>query len=140
MPTRGFSIILGIVFVLFGVLGFVPALVYPPPAPSSPQTIWMNAGYGALFGVFPVNAVADVARILLGGLGLLAAGSYARARLWCRAIFVIDAGALILGLFWWTRTLFGIMPMFGWNVGFHFVVVMFTFYFAFIYELDRQTA
>jgi len=139
MPARGFAIVVGSLFVLFGVLGFVPHLVvYPLPSPSSPHSILVEGGYGALFGIFPVNYVRDVVQIIIGLLGLAAAGSIPNARVWNRGVFFYCAAVLLLGILPWTRTFFGVMPIFGWNVGFHFMIAMLSYYFAFIYPLDCQ--
>jgi hypothetical protein len=138
MPARGFAIAVGALFVLFGILGFVhPLVVYPMPAPGSPHTILMHWGYGALFGIFPVNYVRNAVQILLGALGLAAGRSYPSARIWAQLIFYYSAVMLFLGLFRATATLFGLMPIFGWNVGFHFFIAALSFYFALIYPLDR---
>jgi hypothetical protein len=55
--NRSFALVLGIVFVLIGILGFVPVFV---PG-------------GALLGIFGVNALHNVVHLLFGVVGIAAA-------------------------------------------------------------------
>jgi hypothetical protein len=139
MPARQFAVLIGSVFVIFGVLGFIPGfVVHPVPYPGAPHTIAANAGYGALFRFFPVNYVRDIVQLAIGLAGWAAAtGSMRRALVWCRLVFLYCAAMMLLGILPWTRTLFGLMPIFGWNVWFHFVFMLVTFYMSFIYPMDR---
>ena len=57
------SVVLGIVYVAVGILGFIPALVAPSTQP----------GQGLLLGIFAVNAIHNVVHIA-AGLGLIWAG------------------------------------------------------------------
>jgi hypothetical protein len=50
------SLVLGIVYVLVGVLGFIPGVTVPSSAP----------GQGLLLGIFAVNTVHNVAHLVLG--------------------------------------------------------------------------
>ena len=67
------SRLLGVVFVVVGVLGFVPPLV--------PN--------GNLLGLFPVNAVHNLLHIALGVWGLATGGTFAGALLYLRGLTVI---------------------------------------------------
>jgi hypothetical protein len=73
MPTRYFALALGVIYLLVGILGFIPGLVHPPPA-GTPQLAVAN-GYGYLFGLFPVNLVHNLFHLLIGLLGI---GAYFR--------------------------------------------------------------
>ena len=59
---------LGVVYLLIGVLGFVPALVVATPV----------AGQGLLLGIFAVNTIHNLAHLVLGALMLYAGSSAAR--------------------------------------------------------------
>src|SRR6476619_2034308 len=59
---------LGVVYLLIGVLGFVPALVVPTAV----------AGQGLLLGVFAVNTIHNLAHLVLGAVMLYAGSSDGR--------------------------------------------------------------
>jgi hypothetical protein len=60
--------VLGVVYLLIGVLGFIPALVVATPV----------AGQGLLLGIFAVNTIHNLAHLVLGALMLYAGSSAAR--------------------------------------------------------------
>ena len=59
---------LGVVYLLIGVLGFVPAVVVPTAV----------AGQGLLLGIFAVNTIHNLSHLVLGALMLYAGSSDAR--------------------------------------------------------------
>ena len=59
---------LGVVYLLIGVLGFVPALVVPTAV----------AGQGLLLGIFAVNTIHNLAHLVLGAVMLYAGSSDGR--------------------------------------------------------------
>jgi len=78
MKTRIFALVIGIAFLLGGVMGFVPALrnigghIMPPLA--------VNATTGFVLGLFPVNVLHNIVHLLVGVLGIGAYSSYGAAR------------------------------------------------------------
>jgi len=83
LTSRQFAQIFGAIYLLVGIVGFVPQLVWN----------------GALLGIFPINAWHDAVHIVLGLWGLASAGSMARAVMYCRSFAVILAVLGIYGLF-----------------------------------------
>lgn len=77
---RTVAMLVGIVFVLVGVLGFIPALV---PG-------------GALLGIFAVNSLHSIVHLLIGILGI-AAASTGWPRLYNRVVGVVYFALAILG-------------------------------------------
>lgn len=77
---RTFALAVGVVFILVGLLGFVPALV---PG-------------GALLGIFAVNVLHSVVHLLIGVLGVAAAYT-GFSRLYNRVIGVVYFLLAILG-------------------------------------------
>jgi len=77
---RTFALAVGVVFILIGLLGFLPALV---PG-------------GALLGIFAVNALHSVVHLLIGVLGVAAAYT-GFPRLYNRVIGVVYFLLAILG-------------------------------------------
>jgi hypothetical protein len=69
-PVRYFVLFLGVVYLIVGILGFLPAMLQPPGAAVSDLVV--DAGYGRLLGLFPVNVLHNVVHLAVGLLGLLA--------------------------------------------------------------------
>lgn len=118
--------VLGIAFLAAGVLGFAPYVTVP--ADLTAQWITLNANYGFLAALFPVNAVHDVIHVLFGVWGLAAAGSFKGAVRYCRAIAWIYGLLVLLGAIPITNTVFGIVPIYGFDVGLHLLVALLAFY------------
>jgi len=118
--------VLGIAFLLAGILGFAPFVTVP--AGLTAQWVTLNAGYGFLAAMFPVNVAHDVIHVLFGIWGLAAAGTFAGAVRYCRAIAWIYGLLVVLGAIPTTNTLFGIIPIYGFDVGLHLLVALLAFY------------
>jgi hypothetical protein len=78
--------VFGAVYILIGVLGFVPALVVPTAV----------AGQGLLLGIFAVNAIHNIAHLLLGALMLYAGTSAERFWVLSRTLTAVFA-VLVVG-------------------------------------------
>jgi hypothetical protein len=78
--------ILGAVYLLIGVLGFVPAFVVPTAV----------AGQGLLLGIFAVNAIHNLAHLVLGAVMLYAGTSASRFWTLSRALTAVFA-VLVVG-------------------------------------------
>jgi hypothetical protein len=89
LTSRQFAQIFGTIYLIVGILGFIPSLVTS----------------GALLGIFPINYLHDCVHIILGIWGLASAGSMARAVLFARAFAVILLVLGIYGLFGWSSPL-----------------------------------
>jgi Domain of unknown function (DUF4383) len=81
------ALVLGAVYVLIGVLGFVPGITVPNGA---------MAGQGLLLGIFAVNTVHNVAHLILGGALIYGATSGYNVRLVGRVLAVVFA-ILVVG-------------------------------------------
>jgi len=95
-PARLYATAVGAALIVFGIVGFFYSASFGSPGEVD-----------ELFGVFAVNAWANVLHILSGALGLLVAGYAARRyALWLGALylvlalwgFTIGSGEAILGL------------------------------------------
>jgi hypothetical protein len=86
MYTRHFTLVMGIIFVIFGVLGFVPEVLQAPP-PDIPR-LSVEGGYGLLFGLFPVNVFHNLVHLVVGVLGLAAYRSLSSSLLFARGLAV----------------------------------------------------
>lgn len=118
--TRRIALILGIVFLLAGVAGFVPGLTEPHSHPD----VMMTAGLGLLMGLFPVNLLHDLAHLLFGGWGLLASRSDGASRAYGKVVAISYALLAAMGLVTTMNlhTVFGFIPVYGHDVWLHAVL------------------
>jgi hypothetical protein len=136
MDIKRFTFILGLVFVLVGILGFVPQLVdHHPMLGIDPD---LSNEHGLLFGLFPVNGVHNVVHILFGVWALWASQNVFRSRTYCRANAVLYGGLAILGFFPGFKTMFGLMPIHGHDIWLHGAIAMATGYYGYIKHGQRD--
>ena len=123
--------ILGVLFLLAGIAAFVPWLspAYPAFAPDAP-VITLDLWYRFVATLFPVNVVHTGLHIFFGLWGLLAALRFGSAVFYCRTVALAYLILAILGALpvFAFQTLFGIAPIYGWDVGLHFVIAFFAAY------------
>jgi len=125
MSTRNFALIFGIVFVAFGVAGFVPSLVYPPESGD-------HGGHGQLLGLFPVNTLHNVVHLLFGLWGIAVSRSASGAVTYARCVAVIYAVLTVLGLLPATQDGFGYVPLYGKDVWLHAALALVAAYFGWV--------
>jgi hypothetical protein len=152
MNLRTMARVFGVVFLLVGVLGFVPGITrmhdtlhtggatstggtataaggdddaYPPLRVGGP-------GHGDLLGLFHVNVLHNIVHVLFGVWGLAAAGSFGGARNYFRGVGVIYAVLAVLGLLPppFNNT-FGLIPIHGHDVWLHAVLALAGLYLGF---------
>ncbi len=100
---------LGIVYVLLGVIGFLPdPLVQPSASPSAT---------GALFGIFPVNLLHNVVHLAIGGALLYASMATATAITVARVLGLAYLAVGLLGVV--SPAGFGLLPLGGADIGLH---------------------
>lgn len=104
------SRLLGIIFVLVGILGFIPPLV--------PN--------GNLLGLFPVSTMHNLAHIALGVWGLAAGGV-----LYLRSITIIYALLAVIGLLPLGENFLGMIPLGGNDVWLHAALALVAAFFGF---------
>ena len=126
MKAPSIARILGVAFIVAGIAGMVPQIT--PPAPLTAQWVTLQSNYGFLAGLFPVNLVHDALHVFLGAWGVLAGGKFKAAVTYCKSVAWIYAVLVVLGVIPITNTLFGVAPIYGFDVLLHFVVALFAFY------------
>ena len=109
--TQKAVLVAGIVFVLVGVAGFLTSGSSMEADPSMAP---------ALLGLFPVNLVHNVVHLALGIWGLLAARSWAGARMYARAAGTLYLLLAVLGLV--VPDGFGLVPIGGADIALHAVL------------------
>lgn len=120
------ALLLGILFLLLGIAGFVPGFVTLPAG----HDAYLGNGY--LFGIFPTNYFHNAIGVLVGLWGIAAFTSLSGAIVFNRIFAIIYGAQAILGLLPFTNTLFGTMPLFGNNVWFSVIVAAIAFYFGYV--------
>ena len=137
MPTKIASFFMGAIYLAFGIMGCIPSLVWPPPPRLDYWEYSMVGKWGYLLGWMPVNIVHNIAFIALGASGILAAPVFFGAKWYCRGLFVIGVGMVTLGIMpLGIDRVWGLIPLFDWNVMFNTVFTILAYYFGFIYPLD----
>ena len=119
MTTRRFAQVLGIVFLVVGILGFIPVFRINNPHPEVVLRLFADEGYGVLFGLFPVNWIHNLVHLGVGLAGLSLSRSASKARGFAKGLAWFYG---ILALFGSIRPLsmgFGLVPLHGWDVFLH---------------------
>ena len=118
MTAPRLAFLFGLLFLVAGGLALLPAAA--PLAPfDAPVVVTLDPHYRLLFGLFPVNLAHDAIHALVGIFGLLAARSFASATGYFRKLFWFYLLIGILGAIPITNTLFGVAPIYGWDVLLH---------------------
>jgi hypothetical protein len=129
MTTRNFAMIMGVVYVAVGLLGFFPGAVSAPP-PGAPD-VAIDTGYGYLLGLFPVNVLHNFVHLAVGAWGLTASRTLAGALSFARGLAIFYGVLTIMGLIPGLNTTFGLIPIFGHDIWLHAVTAGVAAYFGF---------
>lgn len=130
MVIRGFAIVFGIVYALVGVLGLLGIGMSAPPA-GAPD-IAVDAGYGLLFGLFPVNLVHNLIHLAIGVWGIASYATLSAARVYARSLAVIFAVLTVMGFIPGLDTTFGLAPLFGNDIWLHALTALIAAYFGWV--------
>lgn len=128
MPVRYFALVYGIVFLLIGIAGFIPGLV---TSPQGGADVEVEAGFGRLFGLFPINWLHNLVHAAFGIWGLAAYRSFSRARIYAQSVAVIYAVFVVMGFIPVLQTTFGLVPLYGHNIWLHAGLAIVAAYFGF---------
>ncbi len=131
MSIRTFALVYGVVFLLVGVAGFVPAFLSNPEMVEPNLVITASSGY--LFGLFPVNALHNLAHIVFGVWGLAVYKNVSGAILYARVVAIAYALLAIMGLIPVLNTTFGLIPLHGHDVWLHVLLAAVAAYFGFMH-------
>lgn len=86
--ARVLALVVGLVYLLLGVLGFTVAENPGQVGPAEVNTVW----------IFSVSAVQNVVHIVVGLMGLAAAAKPAGARIYGLVLFVVFTGMTVFGV------------------------------------------
>jgi hypothetical protein len=125
-----FSLVIGVAFLVAGILGFVPGLVHPPHAEA--PALRVDFGYGYLLGLFPVNVLHNLVHLLIGIAGLVASRTPPAAIRFSRVLAVFYGALALMGLVPALGTTFGLIPIFGHDVWLHALTAAAAAYFGWV--------
>lgn len=128
MRARYFALIAGIVYLVVGIIGFIPGLTTAPGAGA--PSIAVPTSYGYVFGLFPVNILHNVVHLLIGLWGILAYRSFGASRGFSRSVAIIYGVLTIMGLIPGLDTVFGLVPLFGNDIWLHAITAIVAAYFG----------
>jgi hypothetical protein len=136
MMTRRFALVVGIIYLLIGIAGFIPGLVQGQDYPD----LAVDAGSGALLGLFPVNVVHHLVHLLVGVLGIAAYRAFDTARLYARGLAIVFGVLAVMGLISAANlhTMFGLTPLFSHDVWLHAGTAIIAAYFGWGPVDDRE--
>ena len=131
---RRFALIFGIIFLLVGAAGFVPGLKTPHTHPD----VAITSGMGLLFGLFAVNLIHNLAHLLFGVWGLVAAKSEGASRVYAQVVAVGYGLLTIMGFVTAANmhTGFGFVPLYGHDIWLHAGLAVVAAYFGFMHERE----
>ncbi len=115
----------GVVFVLIGLLGFVPLF-----------TTASDDGNRLLLGIFEVNAIHNVVHLASGVVALVAAGKAATSRLYFQVFGVVYALVTVLGFI--MDPVLGLIPVNLADNLLHVVIAGAALYLGFAYKGDDE--
>ncbi len=128
MQVRYFALILGIIYLLVGIAGFIPGLVtYPVVVDPAAAPV----DHGLLLGLFPVNFLHNLVHIVFGIWGIVAYRSFGGAVTFSRVFAVVFGLLAVLGLIPGLNTLFGLVPLYGHDIWLHAVTALVAAWFGF---------
>jgi hypothetical protein len=125
---RKFALVFGVLYIIAGIMGFVPALVQPPH--DAPH-LAVESGHGRLLGLFPINILHNAVHLLIGAWGILGSRSASAALIFARGLAIVYGLLAILGLIPATNTLFGLVPIHDHDVWLHAGSALIAAYFGF---------
>ncbi|HEX2221099.1 MAG TPA: DUF4383 domain-containing protein [Candidatus Limnocylindria bacterium] len=129
--ARTVVLVLGAIYVVVGIVGFIPGLVTGgPPA-------GMESAQGNLLGIFPVNALHNIVHLAIGAALLYGATNTSAAISVARIIGVVYVVVGLLGFV--APDTFGLMPIGGADIFLHLATGAILLAIGFM-DLDRGRA
>lgn len=124
MNAKTFAMVLGVAFLVVGVLGFVPGVTHMHEA-DDPNLAVEGPGHGYLLGLFHVNVLHNAVHLTFGVLGIVMARA-SQARNYCRFVAIAYGLLAVLGLIPALKLqyTFGLIPIEGHDVWLHALIAL----------------
>jgi hypothetical protein len=140
--TRYFALVVGIVYLLVGIMGFIPPL-NPVPGGADPHPdLAVTAFYGHNLGLFPINILHNIVHLAIGAWGIYAYRSFTDARVFARGLAIFYTLLAILGLPFMPgiiKTTFGLIPIYGADPLLHIGTAAVAAYFGWMTPDESRT-
>jgi hypothetical protein len=104
-----------------------------PPGAGHPD-LAVDAMYGDALGIFPVNLLHTLVHLAFGIWGLVAYRSWNAARGYAKAVAIVYAAFVVMGLIPGLNTTFGLVPLFGNDIWLHVLLALPAAYFGFMHR------
>ena len=132
MKTRYFALVLGIAYLVLGVLSAIPK--FQRPRLRNDPKLKVESGYSYWLGIFPVNIVHSLMHVVMGILGIASFTSATASRLFAQTNTVLFAPLAIMGVLPDQRfnTMFGMAPLWGPDSLVHAATALISGYFGFL--------
>ncbi|MGE0179862.1 MAG: DUF4383 domain-containing protein [Sphingomonas sp.] len=124
---RGYPATIGVLLILLGIAGFVPALLTPGP---EVHPLSIDTPHNQLFGLFPVSAMDNIFHMLLGGWGLYAARRRTSSVSYARVTTGVFATLTLLGFVPFSD----LFPLYGNDIWLHAVMTLIAAYFGWVHR------
>jgi uncharacterized membrane protein len=128
MATRWFALIIGVVYLLVGIAGFIPALGDDRTSPD----LVVDSHYRDLLGLFPINILHNIVHLLIGLAGIAAYRTYGSARAYSRGLAILYAILAVMGLIPVLETTFDLIPLFSHDIWLHAATALVAAYFGWV--------
>ena len=129
MNVNRFALILGIVYIAFGILGLISGFLVAPTGEAPDLSV--TTLYGYIVGLFVVNILLTVIHLAIGVWGVVVSGNTLQSLMFARSVAIIFAILTIFGLVPGLNTVFGLMPLYGNNIWLHALTAIIAAYFGF---------
>src|SRR5690606_24586194 len=129
MQTRYFALVAGLVYVLVGIAGFVPA--FRTALNGAAPALAVDGAAGRLFGLFPINVLHNLVHLGIVIWCLAPSASYSAARTFSRGLAWIYGVLAVWGCCPGLHTLFGLAPRFGHDIWLHAGTALVAAYFGY---------
>lgn len=135
MLLSRYVLVFGLVYIAFGIFGFLP--IAKTPAPMDFPELTLNQSYGLLFGLFVVNTITNILHIALGAWALIIGQNQKAMRIFTLISAAILTALTLFGFLPGADTLWGIAPLFGHVIWIHGLSAVAAWYV--IYQSTRQS-
>lgn len=137
MSLRQFALAAGGVYMLIGILGFLPPMSQPPHADTA--SLAVDSGYSYLLGLFPVHILHNFMHLALGLWGVIAYAHLVSARLYARSVAIIYGALAFMGLFPEISLTFVLIPLSSVIVCLYALTALAAIYFGFLLPETKIT-
>lgn len=138
MTIKRFAQVLGIVFLVAGVLGFLPPFRSNNPHPEALARLFADEGYNLLFGLFPVNWIHNLVHVGVGITGLSLSRSVTNARNFAKGLTWFYGTLAVMGMIPALNMTFGLIPLHGWDVFLHGGTAAFAVYYGYFKQAQAD--